>query len=36
MEHVQGHLASIGIVVEDEIESEVDPKVGFRRLPKRE
>ena len=36
MEHVQGHLASIGIVVEDEIEAEVDPKVGFRRLPKRE
>ena len=36
MEHVQGHLASIGIVVEDEIEAEVDPKVGFRRLPKKE
>ncbi len=36
MEHVQSHLASIGIVVEDENEEGALPKVGFRKLPKRE
>ena len=36
MEHVQRHLASIGIVVDESEEKELDPKVGFRRIPKRE
>ena len=36
MEQVQSHLASIGIVVDESEEQEMDPKVGFRRIPKRE
>ena len=36
MEQVQSHLASIGIVVDESEEQELDPKVGFRRIPKRE
>ena len=36
MEHLQGHLASIGIVVDEEDEKVIDTKVGFRKIPKRE
>ncbi len=36
MDHVQSHLASIGIVVDDEDEKGLDTKVGFRKIPKRE
>jgi hypothetical protein len=36
MEHVQSHLSSIGIVVEEDEDLEMDPKVGFRKIPKRE
>lgn len=36
MEYLQNHLASIGIVVERGNEQEVDPKVGFRKLSKKE
>ena len=36
MQHVEDHLASIGIVVEDDTEPEIDPIVGFRKLPKKE
>ena len=36
MEHLQGHLASIGIVVDEEDEKVIDTKVGFRKISKRE
>ena len=36
MQHVEDHLASIGIVVEEDIDPGIDPVVGFRKLPKRE
>ena len=36
MQHVEDHLTSIGIVVEDDTEQEIDPIVGFRKLPKKE
>ena len=36
MEHLQEHLASIGIVVDEEDEKVIDTKVGFRKIPKRE
>ncbi len=36
MEHVQKHLASIGIVVDEQDERGLDTKVGFRKVPKRE
>ena len=36
MQHVEDHLASIGIVVEEDIDQEIDPIVGFRKLPKKE
>ena len=36
MQHVEDHLASIGIVVEEDIDPGIDPVVGFRKLPKKE
>jgi len=36
MEHLQSHLASIGIVTDEEDEQEIDPKVGFRKIARRE
>ena len=36
MQHVEDHLASIGIVVEEDIDQDIDPIVGFRKLPKKE
>ena len=36
MQHVDDHLASIGIVVEEDIDKEIEPIVGFRKLPKKE
>ena len=36
MEHVQSHLSSIGIVVDERDEKGLDTKVGFRKIPKRE
>ena len=36
MEHVQSHLASIGIVVDEQDEKGLDTKVGFRKISKRE
>ena len=36
MEHLQKHLASIGIVVDEQDERGLDTKVGFRKVPKRE
>ncbi len=36
MEYVQSHLSSIGIVVDDDDDQALDPKVGFRKIPKRE
>jgi 23S rRNA (uridine2552-2'-O)-methyltransferase len=36
LEHVREHLASIGIVVEGNVEDEEGTKVGFRKLDKRE
>ena len=36
MQHVEDHLASIGIVVEEDIDKEIEPIVGFRKLPKKE
>ena len=36
MEDVQRHLASIGIVVDEEDEKDPETKVGFRKIPKRE
>ncbi len=36
MQHVEVHLASLVIVVEEDIDREIDPIVGFRKLPKKE
>ena len=36
LEHVQSHLASIGIVVDEDDEEGQDTKVGFRKIPKRD
>ena len=36
MQHVEAHLASIGIVVDEDIDQEIDSIVGFRKLPKKE
>ena len=36
MEHVQRHLASIGIVIDDSKEQDLGPRVGFRKIPKRD
>jgi len=36
MEYLQSHLASIGIVVDEDDENSLDTKVGFRKIPKRE
>ena len=36
MEYLQSHLASIGIVVDEDDENSMDTKVGFRKIPKRE
>ena len=35
MQHLEDHLASIGIVVEEDIDQDIDPIVGFRKLPKK-
>ena len=36
LDHVQEHLANIGIVVDSKVDDVATPKVGFRRIPKRE
>ena len=36
MQHVEDHLASIGIVVEEDKGPGIDPVVGFRKHPKKQ